>query len=215
VLIHDGRKGKGFVTGENRVVSQLRGVAAKLTYDVELQKDLLQEMFIHLVRVEVELPGHTPSWYIKSCEFHARNYLKHGRSIDSLKRSKNLIPLGQCYEDVDGHVFCFIDVADPLDVLSEVMTKDIVDLVMPRLTEMQQEILLSLMNGMGVREVARELGISHPAVIKHRRRIARIAGEFIRETETNSFTRPCRGEGVGTVSMREPAPRHSRQLALV
>jgi RNA polymerase sigma factor (sigma-70 family) len=188
------------VTGENRVVSQLRGVAAKLTYDVELQKDLLQEMFIHLVKVEVEMPGHTPSWYIKSCEFHARNYLKHGRSIDSLKRAKNLIPLSQTYEDSDGHVFCFIDVADPLDALSETMTKDIVDLVMPHLNEMQQEILLSLMNGMGVREIARELGVSHPAVIKHRRRIARIASDFIREDE-DDFA-------------REPAPRYGRQLAV-
>jgi RNA polymerase sigma factor (sigma-70 family) len=188
------------VTGENRVVSQLRGVAAKLTYDVELQKDLLQEMFIHLVRVEEEMPGHTPSWYIKSCEFHARNYLKHGRSIDSLKRAKNLIPLAQAYEDGDGHVFCFIDVADPLDALSETMTKDIVNLVMPHLNEMQQEILLSLMNGMGVREIARELGISHPAVIKHRRRIARIASEFIREDESDFA--------------REPAPRYGRQLAV-
>jgi RNA polymerase sigma factor (sigma-70 family) len=202
------------VTADNRVVNQLRGVAAKLTYNVELQKDLLQEMFIHLVRVEEEMPGHTPSWYIKSCEFHARNYLKHGRSIDSLKRANNLIPLGQCYEDVEGHVFCFIDVADPLDALGEVMTKDVVDLVMPRLNEMQQEILLSLMNGMGVREIARELGVSHPAVIKHRRRIARIANEFMREAEEDLATMPCRGEGAGTSSQREPSPRHSNQLAL-
>ncbi len=72
------------MTGESRIVRQLRGVAAKLSADTELQKDLLQEMFIHLVRIEAELPGHTPSWYIKSCEFHARNYLKHGRSVDSL-----------------------------------------------------------------------------------------------------------------------------------
>jgi RNA polymerase sigma factor (sigma-70 family) len=189
-------------------------VAAKLTYDIELQKDLLQEMFIHLVRVEQEMPGHTPSWYIKSCEFHARNYLKHGRSIDSLKRSKNLIPLGQAYEDGNGHVFCFVDVADPLDALAETMTNDIVELVMPHLNEMQQEILLSLMNGMGVREIARELGISHPAVIKHRRRIARIAGEFIREVDSEFVTMPCRGEGAGTISLREPSPRHGRQLAV-
>ena len=177
-------KGKS-VTGEARVVRQLRGVAAKLTGNAELQKDLLQEMFIHLVRVEVELPGHTSSWYIKSCEFHARNYLKHGRSVDSLKRAKNLIPLGQPSDDNEGHVFCFFEAVDPLDALGEVMTNDIVDLVVPHLNETQREILHLLMKGLGVREIARELGVTHPAVIKHRRKIARIADDFIHELQTN------------------------------
>jgi RNA polymerase sigma factor (sigma-70 family) len=171
------------VTGESRVVRQLRGVAAKLTSDLDLQKDLLQEMFIHLIRVEVELPGHTPSWYIKSCEFHARNYLKHGRSVDSPKRARNLISLGQTYEDTDGQVFCVIDAVDPLDALGEVMTNDIIELVVPQLTETQREILYLLMKGLGVREIGRELGVTHPAVIKHRRKIARITSELLRDTE--------------------------------
>ena len=180
------------MTGENRVVRQLRGgvvrqlrgVAAKLTWDLELQKDLVQEMFIHLVRVEEDLPGHTPSWYVKSCEFHARNYLKHGRSVDSLKRARNLVSLGQTYADTDGDVFCVVDAADPLDALAEVMTNDIVRLVVPHLSEIQQETLFLLMKGMGVREIARELGITHPAVIKQRRKIARLMSSFMDERAT-------------------------------
>lgn len=171
----------------------MRGVAAKLTSDNELQKDLLQEMFIHLLQVEANLPGHTPSWYIKSCEFHARNCLKHGRSVDSLKRSKNLVPLGQNYDDGEGHIFCFLDAVDPLDVLSEVMTRDIVDLVVSQLSETQRKVLYSLMKGMGVREIAREMGVSHPAVIKHRRKIARIANDFIHEPKTNLSALPVAG----------------------
>src|SRR5436309_1535810 len=151
-------KGKS-VTGQARVVRQLRGVAAKLTGNAELQKDLLQEMFIHLMRVEVKSPGHTCSWYIKSCEFHARNYLKHGRSVDSLKRSKNLVSLCQLAEDSEGHVFCLFDAVDPLDAFGEVMTKDIVDLVVRHLNETQQKILFLFMNGMGVREIGRKLGM--------------------------------------------------------
>jgi len=172
------------VTGENRVVRQLRGVAAKLTGDVELQKDLLQEMFIHLVRVEVELPGHTPSWYIKSCEFHARNCLKHGRSVDSLKRARNLVPLGQTDNDADEHVFCMVDAIDPLDAFAELMTNDVVRLVAPHLSEAQQKTLFLLLKGMGVREIARELGITHPAVIKHRRKIAQLMSSFMNEQAT-------------------------------
>lgn len=180
-----GLRERVLVTGENRVIQQLRGVAAKLTWDCELQKDLLQEMFVHLVRTEVELPGHTPSWYIKSCEFHARNYLRHGRSIDSLKRSKNLVPFGFSNEEADGHSFCIGDAVDPVDVLGEVMTRDILELVVSHLSEMQQKILLLLVAGMGVREIARELGVSHPAVIKHRRKIARVANHFVHEAGTN------------------------------
>ena len=43
--------GEGYVIAENRIVKRLRGVAGKLTSDPELQKDLMQEMFIHLLRV--------------------------------------------------------------------------------------------------------------------------------------------------------------------
>jgi RNA polymerase sigma factor (sigma-70 family) len=178
------------MTGESRVVRQLRGVAAKLTADFELQKDLLQEMFIHLLRVEVERPGHTPSWYIKSCEFQARNYLKHGRSVDSPKRSRNLVPLGQTNEDTDEHFFCFIEAVDPLDAFGELMTNDLIELVVPQLTDTQREILYLLLKGMGVREVARELGVTHPAVIKHRRKIAHIMSNFLDESQGELTTSP-------------------------
>ena len=159
-----------------------------MTRDLELQKDLLQEMFIHLVRVQVELPGRTPSWYTKSCEFHARNYLKHGRSVDSHKRARNLVPLGQVSNDVDGKVLFLLEPVDPLDLHSELVTQDVVDLIMLRLTETQQRIFFLLIRGLGVREIARELRITHPAVIKHRRKIARIAIELLQETGWDDST---------------------------
>lgn len=166
------------MTEDHRIVKQLRGVAAKLTGDLDLQKDLMQEMFIHLVRVEAELPGHTSSWYIKGCEFHARDYLDRGRSIDSIKRQKNLVPLGQSDDD-DGSVCLCLDAVDPLDLRSELITRDIVDLLVLQLTDMQQTILFLLMHGFGVREIARELRVSHPTVIKHRKKIARSASALL------------------------------------
>ena len=138
-------------------------------------------MFVHLVKVRTELPDRTSSWYIKSCEFRARNYLKHGRSIDSIKRSRNGVPLGQIYDDSDGQVYCFIEAMDPVDLQSELYTKDIVDLVTLQLSDTQQQIFFLLMKGFRIREIARELHISHPAVIKHRKKIARIANEFIED----------------------------------
>lgn len=171
------------VTGENKIVRKLQAIAAKLTSDAELQKDVLQEMFIHMLSVESRLPGRTPSWYIKSCEFHARNFLKHGRSVDSLKRSRNLIPLGQTFEDSDGQLFCLVDVADPQDGLSEMVANDIIELMTPQLNATQQVILEMLLKGLGVREIARQMKVTHPAVIKHRRKIAQIAGSLLNEAD--------------------------------
>ena len=181
------------VIAENRIVKQLRGVAARLTGDFELQKDLLQEMFIHLVRVRGELPDRTSSWYIKSCEFHARNYLKHGRSIDSHKRARHSVPLAHVGDDSDSRYGFCIDAIDPLDAQSEMMTNDLVGLIMEQLSEVQQQILFFLVRGFGVRETARELQISHPAVLKHRKKIALIAREFLKDA-------PDSGNGNGNGS---------------
>lgn len=162
------------MTEDHRVVKQLRRVAAKLTGDLHLQKDLMQEMFIHLVRMETELPGNTSSWYIKCCQFHARNYLRRGRSVDSIKRANILVPLGLSDDGDDSFYMC-ADAPDPIDLHSELITRDIVDLMIPRLTDMQQRILFLLMHDFGVREIARELRVSHPAVIHNRKKVARIA----------------------------------------
>lgn len=170
-------------TGENRVVKNLKAVAAKLTANFELQKDLMQEMFIHLVQVQTTLPGRTFSWYVKSCEFHARNCLKRGRSIDSYKRSGLAVTLSEPDGDEPYHSRLLRCAVDPVDIQGELITNDIVNLITPHLSDMQQEILCLLMRGLGVRETARELGITHPAVIKHRKKIARIAREFLQESE--------------------------------
>ena len=59
------------------------------------------------------------------------------------------------------------------------IANDLVTLITPKLSDRQKEILALLLDGCGVREAGRKLGISHPAVIKHRKRIARIASEVI------------------------------------
>jgi DNA-directed RNA polymerase specialized sigma24 family protein len=161
--------------GKSVIVEQLRAVASKLTGDIELQKDLLQEMFVHMVGMQTNRPGMETSWYIKSCEFHARNYLKQGRSIDSLKRSKNSISLDRPFRGTAGESDPTVHPTDPCDWRAELISKEIVDLITPYLSERQQQILFLLTKGLGVREIGRELGITHPAVIKHRKKIAAVA----------------------------------------
>ena len=164
---------------ENQIVRQLHGIAGKLTADPELQKDLMQEMFVHLVRVQTAEAGQTLSWYLKSCEFHGRNYLKLGRSIDSLKRAGNGVP----YDEMpDGNGVP--DAAPPhsVEIQGELITSDIVNRILPELSDMQQQILFLLMKGCGVRETGREVGITHPAVIKHRKKIARVARKLLQDS---------------------------------
>lgn len=168
--------------GDGKIVGNLRAVACKLTRDQELQKDLMQEMFVHLVQVRTRTPNQTESWYIKSCEFHARNVMKLGRSIDSLKRARNGVPLTHTLSDSGNDHESSVTAVDPVDLEGELMTKDIVNLLLPHLSNTQKEILFLLMKGFGVRETGRRLGISHPAVIKHRRKIARIARDLLDES---------------------------------
>jgi DNA-binding CsgD family transcriptional regulator len=154
-------------------------VAAKLTVDADLQKDVLQEMVIHLAAIAHDRPGQTNSWYIKSCEFRARNYLNRGRSIDSYKRSRQGVSLTESDADRSGYGFCLVESCDPQDLLDEISARDIVSQLNAKLTPLQQRILALLLEGMGVREVARHLKLSHPVIIKHRRKIARLAAQML------------------------------------
>ena len=192
----------GCVT-ENVIVRQLRGIASKLTANAELQKDLMQEMFLHLAHVETAEAGQTLSWYLKGCEFHARNYLKRGRSIDSFKRAHNGVAFDEAPSDEGGHSGNGTQPqpAEPIQIQGEIMTQDIVNQIVPRLSDMQQRVLFLLLKGCGVREAAREIGITHPAVIKHRKKIARIARELLEESNSVGATAalPIRPNGNGEV----------------
>jgi hypothetical protein len=179
---------------ENQIVRQLQGIAGKLTADPDLQKNLMQEMFVHLVRVQTAEAGQPLSWYLKSCEFHARNYLKVGPGIDLVKHNGN----GASHENVpatmngelrgNGAAHAPMDVA--IEIQGERITHDVVNRIVPRLSDMQQQILFLLMKGCGVRETGREVGITHPAVIKHRKKIARVAHELLQESADASVGVP-------------------------
>jgi DNA-directed RNA polymerase specialized sigma24 family protein len=168
------------VTADKRIVRILQGMAARLTSDTELQKDLIQEMLIHLAGVDACRSGQKPSWYLQSCQFHARNYLVRGRSVDSIKRQNKRVLLEQ--NDSDGDTGFGVDAVDPMDIHSELVTRDIIDRLLPHLTDAQQQILFLLLHGFGVCEIARLLRVSHPAVVKQRKRIARHASALLMDS---------------------------------
>src|SRR5258708_37366966 len=65
-------------------------MARRITSNVTLREDLLQEALIHLWLTERRRPGQTRSWYLQSCKYPLLHYLASGRRGDSTKR-----PAGQ------------------------------------------------------------------------------------------------------------------------
>jgi hypothetical protein len=168
---------------ENLIVKELQGIATKLTSDPDVQKDLMNEMFLHLVHVRTVDPGRALSWYLKSCEFHAHNFLKPGEPVSAGNGASfdEMMPVSQKRPSVEARISS--PLVGQIEIQGELITGDVLNLILPLLSDMQQQVLFLLMKGCGVREAGRALGITHPAVIKHRKKIARIAHELLQESE--------------------------------
>ena len=153
-------------------LEQLGKVVVRLTSNRSLREDLMQEALIHLWQVQEQNPGQTKNWYLQNCRFHLLHYLALGRSVDSPKRRASQVQPSPPDEDQDDLLDCF-ESTDP--VLAEVSAREIVSALAKVLSDREMIILRWLSEGLGAREIAKRLGISHPMVIKHRRKIAALA----------------------------------------
>jgi DNA-directed RNA polymerase specialized sigma24 family protein len=167
-----------------QTLERLRKLVARLTSDVSLREDLLQEALVHLWKMQQLEPGHTESWYLQGCRYHLQHRLAFGRSIDSPKRSSSRVHPADDGEDHDS-LLDVCDVEETSDVVrAEVSARDMINSMSKRLTKLEQAMLKYLADGLGTGEIARRLDISHPTVIKYRRKIAELA------TRLDSFSFP-------------------------
>ena len=143
-------------------------MVSKLTSSVVLREDLMQEALTHLWLEEIRLPGQTQSWYLQSCRFHLQHYLENGRSIYSGKRREGQIHID--HQEENGELFA-LGVTESV-AFSQAAEREVLSFLSTRLSPIEQTILKRLAEGNGVREIARQLGVSHPTVIKSRRKIA-------------------------------------------
>jgi RNA polymerase sigma factor (sigma-70 family) len=158
-----------------KILEGLRRIVARLVANSTVHDDLVQEALVHLWAEEHRHPGHSRSWYLQSCQFHLKNYLRKGRSVDSTKRrlesslTSNEFETGpEAEPPVDLN-----DSPDPNgDILSTVAQREMLALLSNQLDWRGQEILSCLADGLTAREIASKLKLSHTAVIKRRHGIA-------------------------------------------
>lgn len=153
---------------------RLERMAAHLSPHPSWHEDLIQEALIHWWQRQRLHPGQSASWYLRSCEFHLKNWLRRGRSIDSLKRRH-----GRETELWNGNsstkdwiLNSLADESRESSVLEVVSVRDLVSVLEPRLTLAESRVLSCLLVGLGTRETARQLKVSHTYVTRSRRRIA-------------------------------------------
>jgi DNA-binding CsgD family transcriptional regulator len=191
-----------------RTVERLSKVVSRLTSQPDLREDLIQEALIHLWLIQERQPGQSESWYLQSCRYHLQHLLVAGRSVDSLKRRAGNAQIS--HADPDDPSLLPVEEAlesgDPM--LAEISVRDMISTMSQRLSPREQEILRRLAEGYRTCEIARHLKLSHPTVVKSRRKIAAMLDAVNGPTDqrvrkngrlTNSSPRQRNGEGVALV----------------
>ena len=169
------------------ILEQLGRIVVRLTSNLTLRDDLMQEALIHLWKVQEQNPGQTKNWYLQNCRFHLLHYLALGRSVDSPKRRSSQVHPSEQDESLDDWLDRF---EGDNSVLQDVSARDILAALATCLSTREMSILQWLAEGLGTREIAKRLGISHPMVIKHRRKIAALAKKLA--IEPSSLTKDLR-----------------------
>lgn len=162
-----------------KTVERLGKIVARLTSNPDLREDLMQEALIHLWQVQEQQPGQSESWYFQSCRYHLQHFLVAGRSVDSHKRS--FANVRRAPDGAEGGDSFDIDETVESDdpILSTVCVRDMIDSMSPWLSVREQAVLHYLADGWRTREIARRLNVSHPTIIKHRRKIGAMVNQLI------------------------------------
>jgi len=147
-------------------IKSVEKIAYNVESDATLRQDLIQEGLIQVWKKEQSHPGQTRSWYLQASKYRMLNLSQRGRSIDSMKRRGQAIGfLGGDGEELLGY-------EDGFEIIK---ANDILSTLLAKLTQKDVEILQRLVEGQSVREISRQLQVTHPTILKHRQRIISIA----------------------------------------
>lgn len=156
-----------------KIVSLVERMVCRLVRERFLSEDLLQEARIHLWQIEQQRGDETQSWYVQSCHQVVHDFLRQGRSVDSLKRRAAQMPDVQWDDPQNETLLDSILLEGSLE--GQVSAADIIAVLKKRLSRRESQVLGCLAIGLSTRETARELNLSHTTVAKSRQAIASMA----------------------------------------
>jgi DNA-directed RNA polymerase specialized sigma24 family protein len=148
------------------VRNRVRRVVQRLSSDPDLCEDLLQEALLHFWLSERRSPGQTLGWHLRRCRVVARDYLRRGLSLDSLKRRG----LACQIEDESQE-----QPAAPGDLIEEVCASDTIAELSARLSPRERAVLFLLASGLGYSECLLKLHIAGAVLSRSLHRIRRVA----------------------------------------
>lgn len=152
-----------------KITPSLKYVARKhLLRGFYSEEDLFQEMCLYLWQHYGQgLPiGINEAYVIKGCEFHIQNFLRKGRpkvaltSLDELIKPGGSLTLGDILEDKKA--------VSGLGIENKLTVDEIMKI---GLSDSEKTALTYLLKGLTIREIAKEMEISHVMVLKHKKNI--------------------------------------------
>jgi DNA-directed RNA polymerase specialized sigma24 family protein len=174
----------------------LQRLVSRLTPQSLWHEDLVQEGLVHLWQEARRCPGQSDLWYLRSCQFHLQNCLRHGHSIDSLKRRNGSAMALNGHSAPEDGLEALPDPATDASVCEVVMARDLLAALLRWLTPAERKILACLLEGLSMRETARRLKLSHTCVENKRRRIAdslvELTADALPHTSGSNRLRGCR-----------------------
>ena len=164
----------------------LHCIIGRLGRNTALQEDLMQESLVHLWKLQSNKPGQTRSWYLQSCQFHARNWLTAGRSVDSPKRAQ---AVQRIVLDENESETALAEYHTNGELFETVSFRDLIWTLAKHLKPRERVVLQGLAEGLSAAEIASRTGISRPTILKDRRKIAALT---VKLGATQSSARPSR-----------------------
>lgn len=150
--------------------SEVKEIAHTITDNKEDQKDLLQEMWLHVFERGDMLRDKTKAYILRSCYFHAKHYISEGKSVDSKRRyGTHIVSLYQENDKGEGEMLPIPgDFPSPVDVaITNIMIEEIESL----LSGAQKYIFELLLQGYTSSEIARIKKTTRAAVSKNLKKI--------------------------------------------
>ncbi|MCS7264038.1 MAG: sigma-70 family RNA polymerase sigma factor [Armatimonadetes bacterium] len=162
--------------------AKLYDLASRLTADKDLREDLVSEMTLFLLERWEELHDKPDAYIFRACYRHAIDVLRKGRSIDSKQRSgvvvESLCALCERLGVDECLLACSVNGTDDPEAIFS--AKCLMRELLARLTPVQREVLLMLLEGYRPSEIATKRGVSKATVSKSLRSIQKILSLLMR-----------------------------------